>query len=151
MNTQTMYKICENQGKIWESAACHGYDMEAFFKAYMHSSFARSFDECWSLFHFMDTKEALQEFLEKAYAEGYAPSERSDGLFYSADVSYWAGFMCRFIAFSTGAKSADIGEEISFNELANAYPGLHTLSEEEALGDIVGAHPALGGTHERVV
>ncbi len=151
MNIRIMYKICENQGKIWEAAACRGYDMELFSEAYMRSSFAHSFDEVWSLFHFMDTDEALEEFLDRAKAEGYSPSERKDGLFYSKDVSYWIGFMYRLIAFSTGAKSAEIGKEITFTELANVYPGLHTVSDEEALDTIMTAHPNLGGTYERII
>ena len=138
ISNKIMYDICVQQGRIWEIAASKGLDMEEFSKKYLSSSFCKSFDKCWSLYQVMNPHEAFDEFISTNKV-----TERSDKLYYGVDVSYFAGFMYRFIAFKTHKKNADIQKHLSFSELVRRYPGLHTVSEEEALDEILESHKDL--------
>ena len=138
INTEIMYDICQQQGKIWEIAASKGLDMEKFSKVYLSSSFCKNFDKCWSLYHNMNPYEAFEEFMSENNV-----SERSDKLYYDVDVSYFAGFMYRLTAFKTHKKSTEIEKYLDFSELMRRYPGLHTVSEEEAVDEILDSHKEL--------
>lgn len=136
------YKICSNQGKIYEFASEQGYDMSIFSKYYLNSNFCNnSFDKNWSLYHLANAEECLYELNKEVVGEKnlIVPVNNSSVTF-NSDVAWWIGFVYKQLQLETEKSSKELAEIVSFEELCNCYGGLHTIDEEWATDIICKKH-----------
>lgn len=124
-------RISETQGEIYEMMANKGYNMEIFSNAFLNSSFCeRAFDTTYSRFQLADAEES---------ADFYLPEIESSLIFmekdfqFSGETAYWIGYIYRLLYFKTGLPSKEIIKKLSFEDMCNCYPGLHTVDDDYIL------------------
>lgn len=136
--TNVEYAICDVQGDIFEHVANHYiYDtFVAFVPAFLHSDFCkRQWDTRYSRYQ-MHTPEENLDFIQPELAGiSWIESKENDQVFNNA-AAHWIGFMYRALYIQTGVASAILAEKIPLSHMCAAYPGLHTVAEEDAIEEL---------------
>ena len=136
--TNVEYAICDVQGDIFEYVANHYiYDtFVAFVPAFLHSDFCkRQWDTQYSRYQ-MHTPEENLDFIQPELAGiSWIESKENDQVFNNA-AAHWIGFMYRALYIQTGVSSAVLAEKIPLSHMCAAYPGLHTIAEEDAVEEL---------------
>lgn len=119
--------ICNTQGNIYRLAASMGYNMFEFSYHYMNSEFCkRSMDGIYSRFQFADPEECM-DFILPEIGENLTKGE-----YFDEDVASWIGWMYRFLFFHYHISSEEIQKKLSFKQMCNYFPGMHTIDELQA-------------------
>ena len=121
--------ICMTQGDIYEMAARKKYDMKQFSDIYMKSDFCnREMDAVDSRFHVEHPRRCLSELFRRSPEPDQGNTEP-----FPEDEAYWIGDMYRRIAIDKKIKSRELVDLIPFSMMRAAYPGMHTISDEDAV------------------
>lgn len=136
--TGVEYAICDVQGDIFEYVANHYiYDtFVAFVPAFLHSDFCkRQWDTRYSRYQ-MHTPEENLDFIQPELTNiPWTEAKENDQVFNNA-AAHWIGFMYRALYIQTGVASAILAEKIPLSHMCAAYPGLHTIAEEDAVEEL---------------
>ena len=134
--------ICNTQGSIYKYAANHKYDMGKFSESYLSSSFCeRAMDSDYSRFQFSNAEECLDFIIPEI-----GDMENSWEFYFDPNVAYWIGWTYRHVASSAGIPSNELVKVLPFNAMCAYYPGLHTISEDQAY-DIILENLVTHGFH----
>jgi hypothetical protein len=131
MSPDIQNEICITQQDLYEHAALHQYNMPVFSDMYLQSDFCRrAMDTIYSRFQLADPLEILDFLLPEIGPEDKLKYQ--DGEWFNRDVAAWIGFMYRLLYFKTGISSKELSQKVTFGGLCAAYPGLHTIDEDQA-------------------
>lgn len=131
---------CKIQAKLFALAYGSGYDPRAFVTAFMDSAAAEGLDADYDRMQWAGEEYILQEVVESAdLAKTTLPHE------VSAEALFWAGYLYRYWHFLTGESSRQIYAQAPLDVLLDVYPGMHALSPEMAVEDLVARAPKNGG------
>lgn len=136
--TNVEYAICDVQGDIFEYVANHYiYDtFVAFVPAFLHSDFCkRQWDTRYSRYQMHTPEENLDFIQPELVGISWIESKENDQVFNNA-AAHWIGFMYRALYIQTGVASAILAEKIPLSHMCAAYPGLHTVAEEDAIEEL---------------
>lgn len=135
---------CKIQAKLFALAYGSGYDPRAFVTAFMNSAAAEGLDADYDRMQWAGEEYILQEVVESAdLTKTSSPDE------VSAEALFWAGYLYRYWHFLTGESSRQIYAQASIDVLLDVYPGMHALSPEMAVEDLVSRTPKNGGCYVR--
>ena len=136
--TSVEYAICNVQGNIFEYVASHyTYDtFVAFVPAYLHSDFCkRQWDTQYSRYQ-MHTPEENLDFIRPELTDFQWTEAKEDDQVFDNAAAHWTGFMYRALYIQTGVASAILADKIPLSTMCAAYPGLHTIAEEDAVQEL---------------
>lgn len=133
--TDVQTAICSNQADLFEYIA-RTYTFNTFVKfvpAFMNSEFCRTqWDVPYSRYQFDLIDENLDFLMPELKQTMHFVQASDDDRIFDPDTANWIGFTYRQLQILTKIPSRQLIKSISFNDLCNAYPGLHTVSEEMA-------------------
>ena len=122
------HALCHVQGRLFELAWKHGYDMRDFFEKFMTSATAAGLDESYNRLQWSGEEYLLEE-PESEVAIRKEKRSRSRG----SAAFYWIGYLFRYWHYYTGESSLKMFRMTGYDKMCLVYPGYHTFSCEMAI------------------
>lgn len=123
--------ICQNQANLFLLAQKEGYDIIEFIAGFMNSRFANVEWDAPNTY----CQTATPEYNLVDCIEEFDPP-KSDVCFDEPSVD-WIGYMYRYIQIRLGIHSKEILQVLPVRNMLIWYEGMHTLSEEYFIEDVV--------------
>lgn len=124
-------KLCDIQGRLFESFADCQYDSESLVKSFMTSDLARDLDSEYNRMQWAGEEYLLEELLATCKGKLTAKVE---GV--SKEVLFWMGYIYRYWHFYTGEESPKIYKQAPFDTMNTNYFMFHTLDSEMAIENL---------------
>lgn len=124
-------KLCDIQGRLFESFADCQYDSESFVKSFMTSDLARDLDSEYNRMQWAGEEYLLEELL--ATCKEKLTAKIKD---VSKEALFWMGYIYRYWHFYTGEESSKIYKQAPFDTMNTNYLMFHTLDSEMAIENL---------------
>ena len=124
-------KLCDIQGRLFESFADCQYDSESLVKSFMTSDLARDLDSEYNRMQWAGEEYLLEELL--ATCKEKLTAKIKD---VSKEALFWMGYIYRYWHFYTGEESSKIYKQASFDTMNTNYLMFHTLDAEVAIENL---------------
>jgi len=125
-------KICDIQGRLFESSFDEGLDSEIFIKCFMNSDIAAGLDSKYNRLQWSGEEYLLEELM--AIEGNNLP--KSNNLF-AKEVLYWIGYLYRYWHYKTGESSKKIYKQAPVLTMKRNYMIFHTMDPEIAIEDLI--------------
>lgn len=125
-------KICDIQGRLFESSFDEGLDSEKFIKCFMNSDIAAGLDSTYNRLQWSGEEYLLEELME---IEGNN-LPKSKNLF-AKEVLFWMGYLYRYWHYKTGESSKKIYKQAPVLTMKRNYMIFHTMDPEIAIEDLI--------------
>lgn len=136
------HKLCSIQGRLFELSAKQGYESNQFVKAYMNSDIAARFNSAYDRSQWMGEEYLLDELSSTLSLE--------KGKTYSNDVMFWMGYTYAYWAINYVENCSKIVKIADPKKMAENYAGLHTISVDLAVQDLIMQYLAQGSNGTRI-
>lgn len=124
-------KLCDIQGRLFESFADCQYDSESLVKSFMTSDLARDLDSEYNRMQWAGEEYLLEELL--ATCKEKLTAKIKD---VSKEALFWMGYIYRYWHFYTGEESSKIYKQAPFDTMNTNYLMFHTLDSEMAIENL---------------
>ena len=124
-------KLCDIQGRLFESFADCQYDSESLVKSFMTSDLARDLDSEYNRMQWAGEEYLLEELL--ATCKEKLTAKIKD---VSKEALFWIGYIYRYWHFYTGEESSKIYKQAPFDTMNTNYLMFHTLDSEMAIENL---------------
>ena len=124
--------LCEMQGKVFEESI-DAFDCGSaiFVRRFVHSSIAKSFDDCT----FLENSYSVDAVLYELQNEGHDLSYGS--IKYSKNEMFWIGYTYRYLCYTHQISSRQAYAIIKASEMRSYYLPYHTLDCAQAIERIL--------------
>lgn len=123
-------KLCDIQGRLFESFLQTSYGSESLIRAFMNSKLAVYLDSEYNRMQWVGEEYLLEEFLDEQM------DTLSVGEQYSREVMYWSGYLYRYWHYATGESSKKIYRQAGAKTMSRNYMMFHTMDPELAIEDL---------------
>ena len=124
-------KLCDIQGRLFESFADCQYDSESLVKSFMTSDLAKDLDSEYNRMQWAG-EEYLLELLLATCKEKLTAKVKD----VSKEALFWIGYIYRYWHFYTGEESSKIYKQAPFDTMNTNYLMFHTLDSEMAIENL---------------
>ncbi len=126
------HKLCSIQGRLFELSVKYGFESNNFVKVYMNSDVADKFNSAYDRSQWMGEEYLLDELVNT--------HRLIKGKTYSLDVMFWMGYTYAYWAINYVEACSKIVKIADAQKMAKNYAGLHTISVELAVQDLIMQH-----------
>lgn len=124
-------KLCDIQGRLFESFADCQYDSESLVKSFMTSDLAKDLDSEYNRMQWAGEEYLLEELLATCKEKLTVKVEDV-----SKEALFWMGYIYRYWHFYTGEESSKIYKQAPFDTMNTNYLMFHTLDSEMAIENL---------------
>ena len=129
--TSIKHKLCDIQGRLFESFTKTNYSMESLVKTFMNSELAKNLDSEYNRMQW-----AGEEYILEEVASAVDEELTTGGEIYPKDVLYWIGYIYRYWHFYNGEDSAKIYKQAPVETMNRNYLMFHTMAPTLAIEDL---------------
>ena len=123
------HKLCSIQGRLFELSVKYGFESNSFVKTYMNSDVAAKFNSAYDRSQWMGEEYLLDEL--------FNTHKLIKGKTYSYDVMFWMGYTYAYWAINYVEACSKIIKIADPKKMAENYAGLHTISADLAVQDLI--------------
>ena len=136
------HKLCSIQGRLFELSVKYGFESNSFVKTYMNSDVAAKFNSAYDRSQWMGEEYLLDEL--------FNTHKLIKGKTYSYDVMFWMGYTYAYWAINYVEACSKIIKIADPKKMAENYAGLHTISEDLAVQDLIMQHLTKGNNGTKI-
>ena len=136
------HKLCSIQGRLFELSVKYGFESNSFVKTYMNSDVAAKFNSAYDRSQWMGEEYLLDEL--------FNTHKLIKGKTYSYDVMFWMGYTYAYWAINYVEACSKIIKIADPKKMAENYAGLHTISADLAVQDLIMQHLAKGNKGTKI-
>lgn len=123
------HKLCSIQGRLFELSVKYGFESNNFVKVYMDSDIAAKFNSAYDRSQWMGEEYLFDELVNT--------HKLIKGKTYSYDVMFWMGYSYAYWAINYVEQCSRIVRIADPKKMAENYAGLHTVSTDLAVQDLI--------------
>ena len=135
-------KLCSIQGRLFELSVKFGFESNNFVKTYMNSDLASKFSSAYDRSQWMGEEYLLDELINT--------HKLIKGKTYSYDVMFWMGYTYAYWAINYNETCLKIIKIANPKKMAENYAGLHTISADLAVQDLIMQHLSKGNNGAKI-
>lgn len=136
------HKLCSIQGRLFELSVKYGFESNSFVKTYMNSDVAAKFNSAYDRSQWMGEEYLLDEL--------FNTHKLIKGKTYSYDVMFWMGYTYAYWAINYVEACSKIIKIADPKIMAENYAGLHTISADLAVQDLIMQHLSKGNNGAKI-
>lgn len=136
------HKLCSIQGRLFELSVKYGFESNSFVKTYMNSDVAAKFNSAYDRSQWMGEEYLLDEL--------FNTHKLIKGKTYSYDVMFWMGYTYAYWAINYVEACSKIIKIADPKKMAENYAGLHTISADLAVQDLIMQHLSKGNNGAKI-
>ena len=136
------HKLCSIQGRLFELSVKYGFESNNFVKVYMNSDVAAKFNSAYDRSQWMGEEYLLDEL--------FNTHKLIKGKTYSYDVMFWMGYTYAYWAINYVEACSKIVKIADSKKMAENYAGLHTISTDLAVQDLIMQYLAKGNNGTKI-
>lgn len=125
------FKMCDIQGRLFESFANTEYSAESLVKAFMCGELSKSLDSSYNRMQWAGEEYLLEELISTC--KSTLELKQID---ISKEALYWMGYVYRYWHYYTGEDSKKIHKQAPFKTMNINYFMFHTMDVEMAIDDL---------------
>lgn len=125
------FKICDIQGRLFESFANTEYNAESLVKNFMCGELSKNLDSSYNHMQWVGEEYLLEELIST-----YKPLLELKQIDISGEALYWMGYVYRYWHYYTGEDSKKIYKQASFKTMNINYFMFHAMDAEMAIDDL---------------
>ena len=130
------HKLCSIQGRLFELSVEHGVESNNFVKIYMNSEIAAKFNSAYDRSQWMGEEYLFEELANT--------NKLVKGKTYTKDVMFWMGYTYAYWSINYVEACSKIVRIADPQKMAENYAGLHTISTDLAVQDLIMQHLSKG-------
>ena len=135
-------KLCSIQGRLFELSVKFGFESNNFVNTYMNSDLASKFNSAYDRSQWMGEEYLLDELINT--------HKLIKGKTYSYDVMFWMGYTYAYWAINYNETCFKIIKIANPKIMAENYAGLHTISADLAVQDLIMQHLSKGNNGAKI-
>ena len=136
------HKLCSIQGRLFELSVKYEFESNSFVKTYMNSAVAAKFNSAYDRSQWMGEEYLLDEL--------FNTHKIIKGKTYSYDVMFWMGYTYAYWAINYVEACSKIIKIADPKKMAENYAGLHTISADLAVQDLIMQHLSKGNNGAKI-